>query len=102
MPTTSSASARRLPSPVSAHCSPPPDREPQSGRPIVRSAAALRRHGVPVTPEHVTDGVRALEHLDLADRDEVRTGLRAVFAGRPEDFTIFDRVFDAFWRVATE
>jgi len=69
---------------------------------MVRFAAALRRHGVPVTPEHVTDGVRALEHLDLADRDEVRTGLRAVFAGRPEDFTIFDRVFDAFWRVATE
>ena len=69
---------------------------------MVRFAAALRRHGVPVTPEHVTDGVRALEHLDLADRDEVRTGLRAVFTGRPEDFTIFDRVFDAFWRVATE
>ncbi|PYN09042.1 MAG: hypothetical protein DME02_05395 [Candidatus Rokuibacteriota bacterium] len=72
------------------------------GAAMVRFAAALRRHGVPVTPEHVTDGVRALEHLDLADRDEVRTGLRAVFAGRPEDFTIFDRVFDAFWRVATE
>jgi uncharacterized protein with von Willebrand factor type A (vWA) domain len=65
---------------------------------MVRFAALLRRHGLPVTPEHVTDGVRALEQLDLADRDEVRTGLRAVFASRPEDFGTFDRVFDVFWR----
>ena len=69
---------------------------------MVRFAALLRRHGLPVTPEHVTDGVRALEQLDLADREEVRTGLRAVFAGRPEDFAPFDRVFDAFWRMARD
>jgi uncharacterized protein len=69
---------------------------------MVRFAALLRRHGLPVTPEHVTDGVRALEQLDLADREEVRIGLRAVFAGRPEDFDTFGRVFDAFWRTATE
>src|SRR5215468_7103852 len=69
---------------------------------MVRFAALLRRHGLPVTPEHVTDGARALEQLDLADREEVRVGLRAVFAGRPEDFGTFDRVFDAFWRVTRE
>ena len=69
---------------------------------MVRFAALLRRHGLPVTPEHVTDGVRALEQLDLADREEVRIGLRTVFAGRPEDFDTFDRVFDAFWRIARE
>ncbi len=65
---------------------------------MVRFAALLRRQGLPVTPEQVTDGVRALAHLDLADREEVRTGLRAVFAGRLEDFPTFDRAFDAFWR----
>jgi len=69
---------------------------------MVRFAALLRRHGLPVTPEHVSDGVRALEQLDLADREEVRTGLRAVFASRPEDFATFDRAFDAFWRVHTD
>ena len=69
---------------------------------MVRFAALLRRHGLPVTPEHVTDGVRTLEQLDLADRAEVRTGLRAVFAGRPADFPTFDRAFDAFWRAGTE
>src|SRR2546428_13272528 len=69
---------------------------------MVRLGAVLRRQGLPVTPERVIDGVRALAHLDLADREEVRTGLRAVFASRSEDFPTFDRAFDAFWRAATE
>jgi uncharacterized protein with von Willebrand factor type A (vWA) domain len=55
-----------------------------------------------VTLIHVTDGVRALDHLDLADRNEVYLGLRAVFVGRPEDVSTFDRAFDAFWRAASE
>jgi len=46
--------------------------------------------------------VRALERLDLADREELRVGLRAVLTGRPEDFPTFDRCFDAFWRSDTE
>ena len=67
---------------------------------VVRFAALLRRHGLPVTLIHVTDAVRALEHLDLADRREVYLGLRAVFVGRPEDVPTFDRLFEAFWRAA--
>src|SRR5207244_12958719 len=69
---------------------------------MVRFAALLRRQGLPVTPEHVIDGVRVLEHLDLTDREEIRTGLRSVFASRSEDFATFDRAFDAFWRAATQ
>jgi uncharacterized protein with von Willebrand factor type A (vWA) domain len=69
---------------------------------VVRFGGALRRQGLPVTPIQVTDGVRALEHLDLADRNEVYLGLRAVFVGRPEDVPTFDRAFDAYWRAATE
>jgi uncharacterized protein with von Willebrand factor type A (vWA) domain len=69
---------------------------------MVRFAALLRRQGLPVTPLQVTDAVRALELLDLADRTEVYVGLRAVFVGRPEDVPAFDRVFDAFWRVVGE
>jgi uncharacterized protein with von Willebrand factor type A (vWA) domain len=66
---------------------------------VVEFAALLRRYGLPVTLFQTTDAARALEHLDLADRDEVRTGLRAVFVGRPEDVPTFDRCFEAFWRV---
>ena len=39
-----------------------------------------------------------LDHLDVADRREVYLGLRAVFVGRPEEISVFDRCFDAFWR----
>jgi len=69
---------------------------------MARFAALLRRQGLPVTLIHVTDAVRALEHLDVGDRQEVYFGLRAVFVGRPEDLPAFDRSFEAFWRVATE
>ncbi len=67
---------------------------------MIRFGGLLRRHGLPVTLTQVSDGVRALEHLDLADRDEVRLGLRAVFVTRPEDVPTFDRCFESFWRVA--
>jgi uncharacterized protein with von Willebrand factor type A (vWA) domain len=65
---------------------------------MIRFGGVLRRAGLPVTVTQVLDGARALEHLDLADRVEVRLGLRSVFVGRPEDFPAFDRCFDAFWR----
>ena len=46
---------------------------------MIRFAALLRREGLPVTLVQTTDAVRALEHLDLGDRDELRLGLRTVF-----------------------
>src|SRR6266849_9050262 len=71
-------------------------------RAVIRFAALLRRHGLPVSLLQVTDAVRALERLDLADREEVRLGLRTVLVGRPEDFANFDRCFEAFWRSDVE
>lgn len=65
---------------------------------VVRFAALLRRHGLVATPLHVVDAVRALDHLDLADRQEVYLGLRAVFVSRPEEIPAFDRCFEVFWR----
>lgn len=58
----------------------------------------LRRQGMPVTAVEITDAVRALEHLDLADRQEVYLGLRAVLMSRIEEQPAFDRCFEAFWR----
>ncbi len=72
------------------------------GAAVVRFGAALRRQGLPVTLIHVTDAVRALDHLDLADRDELYLGLRAILVGRPEDLPAFDRCFEAFWRFQSE
>ncbi|MBI4639039.1 MAG: VWA domain-containing protein [Candidatus Rokubacteria bacterium] len=68
------------------------------GAAVVRFAALLRNHGLPVTLVQVTAGVRALDHLDVGDRRELYLGLRALFAGRPEEMPAFDRCFVAFWR----
>lgn len=68
------------------------------GSAVVRFAAVLRGHGLPVTLIQVTDAVRALDHLDIGDRRELYLGMRAVLVGRPEDVPAFDRCFEAFWR----
>src|SRR5437899_12440952 len=57
---------------------------------------------MPVTLVVVTDAVRALDHLNIADHHEVYLGVRAVFVTRPEEVPPFDRCFEAFWRVLPE
>src|SRR5918992_4763150 len=66
---------------------------------MVRFGAVLRGQGLPLTLGQITDAVRTLEHVDLGDRDEVRRSLRAVLVVCPEEMPVFDRCFDAFWRV---
>lgn len=51
-----------------------------------------------MTTAEAADAVRALEHLDLADREEVYLGLRSVLMSRVEEQPAFDRCFEAFWR----
>ena len=69
---------------------------------VVRFAALLRSQSLPITPRQAIETVRALDHLDLGDRHEVYLGLRALLVTRPEEATIFDRCFEAFWRTRSE
>jgi uncharacterized protein len=69
---------------------------------VVAFVALLRRDSLPITPLQTLDAVRALDHLDLGDRDELKRGLQAVFVTRPEEAAIFDRCFEAFWRARSE
>ena len=71
-------------------------------RAIVGFATLLRRQSLPITPRQVIDAARGLEHLDLSDRQEIYVGLRALLVTRPEEVAIFDRCFEAFWRMRTE
>src|SRR5256886_1034417 len=64
----------------------------------VRLATLLRQRGLPFTLIPATDGVRALDHLDIGDRAELYLAFKAIFVGRPEEVPVFDRCFDAFWR----
>jgi uncharacterized protein with von Willebrand factor type A (vWA) domain len=65
---------------------------------VLRFTGLLRRQGLPVALGQVTDAARALDHLDLGDRNDVYLGLRAVLVGRPEDYPTYERCFAAFWR----
>jgi len=69
---------------------------------VVAFARALRERGVPVTPAESADAVRALDAVDVRDRDEVRLALRAVLALRVEDYAVFDDVFAALFAAAAD
>jgi uncharacterized protein with von Willebrand factor type A (vWA) domain len=62
-----------------------------------RFCRALREAGLQVTPAEAIEATRVLDLVDLRDRDELRHGLRSVLTSRPEDFQVFDELFEHFW-----
>src|SRR5215475_12558726 len=67
-------------------------------RAMLKFGGVLRTSGLPVTTPEVMDAVRALEAVDLMDRDEVYLALRTVLVSRMEELPAFDRCFESFWR----
>ncbi len=64
---------------------------------VVRLVRTLRERGIRVTPRDAIHAAESLGAVDLLDRDEVRLTLRVVLLSRPEDFEVFDEVFDSAW-----
>jgi uncharacterized protein len=60
-------------------------------------ARLLRDAGLTTGPERVQDACQALLAIDLAQPDEVRFALRAVFVTRREEGPVFDAAFDLFF-----
>lgn len=58
----------------------------------------LRARGVGVALPETLAAARALQHLDLGDRREVRLGLRALLVTSVDDYDAFERTFREFWR----
>lgn len=54
----------------------------------------LRDRGLPVTTSHAFDAVRALCSVGMATRAGTYHALKCVLASRPEDFEIFDELFE--------
>jgi len=65
---------------------------------VVHFARALRKAGVPVGPDRVMDGLRALELSGIERREDFYWTLAAVFLSRREQFELFDQAFWLFWR----
>ena len=70
-------------------------------RAMLAFGAMLRFNGLTVTTGALMDSIRAFETIDLLDRHEIYLALRALLVSRTEEQPIFDRCFDAFWRVGT-
>ncbi len=57
----------------------------------------LRLEGLSVSPKETADAAQILTVLGFADRSQVKTALRTVFAKSREEQLTFDRVFDGFF-----
>jgi uncharacterized protein with von Willebrand factor type A (vWA) domain len=59
--------------------------------------AELRKIGVPVSIAEQIDAVQSLQHLPLADRDLVKSALRAVLVKNHDHELAFDTLFDLYF-----
>lgn len=57
----------------------------------------LRRLGLPVSPGQTMSFVRALELVDVGDRDQVYHAARSFLVTRRSDLRLFDAVFERFF-----
>ncbi len=65
-------------------------------------ARLLRRAGVKTTTGQAMDFVRAIEHIDIGSRTELREAARACLITHKDDIPVFEQLFDAFWRAKPE
>jgi uncharacterized protein len=70
-------------------------------RNMLQFGRLLRSYDLLVTPSEVFDGLRALESVDLHDKAEVHLALRTTLTSKVEDLSLFDQLFDVFWRGLT-
>ena len=68
---------------------------------VMHFARLLRRAGLPVGPAETLAGQQALSLIDLGDRTQARTALRAAMVHRHEHQDVFDHAFNLFWRDPT-
>ena len=65
---------------------------------IMHFARLLRVAGLPIGPDRVIDGVRAVESVGLDRREDFYWTLSSVFLDKREQFEVFDQAFHIFWR----
>ncbi|MBI3966055.1 MAG: VWA domain-containing protein [Chloroflexi bacterium] len=66
-------------------------------RNVVQFCRLLRGRGMLVTPSEALDAVRAVEVVDVSDRQDFYLALRTVLVRNLADVPLFDATFEAFW-----
>jgi uncharacterized protein with von Willebrand factor type A (vWA) domain len=64
---------------------------------VVRFIRLLKRAGIGISPSETIDAMQALSCVALADREAVRTVLRATLVKKLRDIPVFDALFDLFF-----
>lgn len=67
-------------------------------RNLVRFGRLLRTLGVRVTSTQILHLVQALEHIDIREREDFKNSARTLLISRRDQWPLFDRAFDLFWR----
>ena len=60
-------------------------------------ARLLRSLGIAVPAGSTVEAARAVQCIDIGNKDDFRLALRAILVSRAEDLQVFDRAFRAFW-----
>jgi len=68
---------------------------------VVLFARLLRRAGMTVGTGQILDLTRALEVIDVGDRQDFYHTARVILVGRREDLLVFDALFNLFWNSRT-
>ncbi|HNP74049.1 MAG TPA: VWA domain-containing protein [Kouleothrix sp.] len=61
-------------------------------------AGLLRQAGIPIGTDQVLELARALEWIDLGEREQVYHTARSLLIRRHEHLRLFDAIFSRFWR----
>ncbi len=64
---------------------------------VVRFCRFLKLWGTRIHPDASQAALLALREIDLGNRQDFRTALRMAIIHRPEDFPLYDHLFNAFW-----
>lgn len=65
---------------------------------LVLFGRVLRNSGIDVTPRQINDLVAALTFIDIGRKTDFHATARTVLVHRREDFQVFDRAFQLYWR----
>lgn len=67
-------------------------------RNLLHFGEVLRAAGIEIPAGRMVDVVKGLGVIDIGQRPDVHSTLRALLVQRPQDFALFDEAFRAFWR----
>ena len=76
-----------------------PEQQPggYSTRRLVQFGRSLRAAGLAINAQQLSDVALAITTIDISRREDFYYALRALLVRSPDDFALFDQLFELFW-----